>query len=258
MEEEERLLYGKHETASTRRITTPRHLLERRGFTSYLIAIHVFLVFSLFANIYLGSQIRAPPPRLTVFPDLRRLQTVIQAERPIEGIRNSAFDGPPGDTSSGTWDSLLQNFYIRASTSEVLEAGFDPSVPVRLKDGDYLTSLGVYQELHCLNQLRSLLYNQTPIHESSHQPISGKEFDSYHDHLDWCIEVLRISVTCDPDLSLYTYTWPKEKGFEALNAHAQGEGRCVDWNQIEEWATRQSVGLTPEVVVPEKVETGHM
>lgn len=258
MEEEERLLRAKHDTIGERRDTTLRRVLTHRGLPSYLIAIHVFLFFSIFTNIYLASQIHAPLPRLTVFADLRRLPMVIQTEHPIEGVRNSAFDGPPDDTRAGAWDSLLQNFYIRASTSEVLGAGFDPSVPVRLKDGDYLASLGVYQEMHCLDQLRSLLYNRTPIHESSHQPISGPELDSYHEHLDWCIEVLRGAVSCEPDLGLYTYTWSKSNSSQALVGHARGERRCFDWSQVDEWATRLSVGLTPEVIVPGNLEAEQM
>jgi hypothetical protein len=64
---------------------------------------------------------------------------------------------------------------------------------------------------------------------------------------DHCIETLRISIMCQADLSLYTFTWrtahdnrPKSK--------SDSKRQCVNWNDIEAWSMARRVSLWPRLI----------
>ncbi|KAJ4347897.1 uncharacterized protein N0V89_009269 [Didymosphaeria variabile] len=156
------------------------------------------------------------------------------------------FQGAPSNVTREAWTALLQPFYFNASSSELSTADVPSQTAVRVKNGGYLASLGVYHELHCLNQMRNFLYLRTS------SALSASQIDYYHTHLDHCIEVLRLSSMCNADLSLYTFTWPKEENFTFLDAHSKTPRKCVDWTQVEEWSDRRKVELAPTVIMPEE------
>jgi hypothetical protein len=97
--------------------------------------------------------------------------------------------------------------------------------------------------------MRNFLYLST-----GERPLSEDEHHYYQGHLDHCIEVLRISAMCAADLSLYTFTWPKQEKFKFLDGHAKAPRKCVNWNQLEQWSLRRKISLTPTVIFPGKEE----
>jgi hypothetical protein len=95
--------------------------------------------------------------------------------------------------------------------------------------------------------LRNFLYLST-----GPSPLSEEKVNYYHSHLDHCIEVLRLSTMCNADLSLYTFTWPREQNFTFLDAHSTTPRKCVDWRQVEEWSVARKVELAPTVILPDE------
>ncbi|KAF2119245.1 hypothetical protein BDV96DRAFT_642282 [Lophiotrema nucula] len=215
----------------------------------YQVLLHLVLVLSIAVNVLQALHHTTFVERLTIFPELKRLQQVVKNEHPEHGETFSAFQGPPSTLTAHAWNTLLQPFYFNATENEVSAGGLSPNVSVRVKDGGFLASLGVYHELHCLNQLRNFIYTHTG-------PPSFAENDmAYHGHLDHCIEVLRLSVMCAADLSFYTFTWPKEENFTFLDAHSKSPRKCVDWEQIQDWSTGRKISLTPTVLYPDEEES---
>ncbi|KAF1973173.1 hypothetical protein BU23DRAFT_465640 [Bimuria novae-zelandiae CBS 107.79] len=159
---------------------------------------------------------------------------------------HSEFQGPPNNVTGAAWTALLQPFYFNISVDELSTADVSPSTAIQVKDGGFLASLGVYHELHCLNQLRNFLYL-----DSAPENLRAKGSSYWHSHLDHCIEVLRLSAMCNADLSLYTFTWPEKEKSDFLDAHSKTPRKCVDWSQVEGWSMRRKVSLTPTVVIPQ-------
>lgn len=239
-EEEERLL-GEPDPKKLNRLRNSKI----RWMVSYSTVLHCLLVISILGNLIQYMRLPISSERLTIFSDLRNLPTVVKNEHPEHGVANSEFDGPPSNTSARAWTNLLQPFYFNISKSEVLSAGSSPEISVRVKEGGYLASLAVYHEIHCLNQLRNFLYVRTDPERSSEH-----DGEYWKGHLGHCIEVLRLSVMCSADLSLYTFTWPQRQHFTFLDAHSRSPRKCVDWNQLEAWSMKRRISLTPTVIYP--------
>ncbi|KAL5430551.1 hypothetical protein PMIN05_010143 [Paraphaeosphaeria minitans] len=178
-------------------------------------------------------------------PELQKLQHRIKTHHAEHGVKNSDYQGVPSNVTAAAWTALLQPFFFNASASGLSAASVSPADAVRDKQSGYLASLGVYHELHCLNQLRNLLYLGT-----GPAALSSEQITYYHSHLDHCIEAIRLSSTCNADLSLYTFTWPREEDFTFLDAHSKTPRKCVDWGQVEKWSMERKVELALTVMKP--------
>ncbi|KAF2443855.1 hypothetical protein P171DRAFT_474012 [Karstenula rhodostoma CBS 690.94] len=220
----------------------------RRTFSSphFTFVILILLLVSVITNIFQFLQPNTSSFQSSTFPGLQNLKHQINTHHAEHGVKNSDYQGAPSNATAAAWTTLLQPFYFNVSASELSAADVSPTNAVRVKQGGYLASLGVYHELHCLNQFRNFLYLST-----DPSPLSAEQITYYRSHLDHCIETLRLSAMCNADLSLYTFTWPREENFTFLDAHSKTPRTCVDWGQVEAWSVGRKVGLAPTVIKPE-------
>ncbi|KAF2726647.1 hypothetical protein EJ04DRAFT_452917, partial [Polyplosphaeria fusca] len=139
--------------------------------------------------------------------------------------------------------------FFNATAEEVAVNGFSIVDSVKVQNGGYVAVLGVYHQLHCLNQIRNFLYLRAS--GATDKPLSDEQLGNNHHHIEHCIEDLRVSAMCTADLRLYTFTWPKEENFTFLDAHTNTPRKCVDWTQLEQWSLRRKISLTPTLIVPD-------
>lgn len=68
------------------------------------------------------------------------------------------------------------------------------------------------------------------------------------EHKNHCVEELRQSLMCQPDLNIYTYHWVKAT--DAPYGNLFTPHKCVDWMALNEWTTeriiKESSGMKPE------------
>jgi hypothetical protein len=100
-------------------------------------------------------------------PELRSLRHIIKKEHATNHTRFSAYSGPPNEANIAAWEHLLQRkalkiflcssmvtldaaLYFNATKEELIAVGVSPESAVKVKDGGYVASLGVYHEMHCL------------------------------------------------------------------------------------------------------------
>jgi hypothetical protein len=94
-------------------------------------------------------------------------------------------------------------------TKQQWEAVNNYDYPVLLdKDhgtGQYLASIDVFHQLHCVDILRKSLYRE---YYNKHEEafISTPE-SVVQEHLEHCVEMLRQTIMCHGDTSLLTYNW---------------------------------------------------
>ncbi|ORY19202.1 hypothetical protein BCR34DRAFT_552734 [Clohesyomyces aquaticus] len=179
----------------------------------------------------------------SIFRELCNLRVVTTHEHATNHTEYSAYSGPPDTANAAAWTHLMQPLYFNASEEELLSAGASPADSVRVKNGGYIASLGVYHELHCLVKMRNFLY----LHRHS-QNFSSENLEYWYDHLDHCIELLRISSMCTPDLSVYSFTWPSNQNASFLDAHSYMPRNCIDWRQLEAYTWKRRIGLTPTLL----------
>ncbi|KAF2278034.1 uncharacterized protein EI97DRAFT_432118 [Westerdykella ornata] len=244
-EAEESLLETQRERTNARTHSKRRHLHTIRQHPCvaiYIFLLHVMILILLFKDVF-SALSKAGREPFIIFPELRSLRHVLKVVHATNHSEYSRFSGPPSASNAAAWEHLLQPLYFNASEAELLAAGSSPATAVKVKNGGYIAALGAYHEIHCLNRLRYFLYSR---HDAEN--MTREEEDMVTDHLDHCIEVLRISVMCTGDLSLYTFTWPENPKAKFLDAHSTSPRKCVDWDQLESYAWKRKVGLAPTLI----------
>ena len=131
-------------------------------FYAYLSLIHIVLALSLLGNLYQTLTSRTQDGAISIFPELRHLGKVTKNEHATNHKAYTNYSGPPNDANAAAWKQLLQPLYFNISYTEIQAAGASPADSVRVKEGGYIASLGVYHELHCLNKMRYFLYTPPP------------------------------------------------------------------------------------------------
>ncbi|MCJ1261207.1 hypothetical protein MMC22_001071 [Lobaria immixta] len=135
-------------------------------------------------------------------------------------MHESPYVGPPSLKIDGAWSDLMGNMTIRVTESELARNG---QMSVRLPNGGYLAWLGVFYQLHCVKMLRQLNYR-----DHYHPNLTTKEQRDWQVHADHCIELLRASAMCHPDISsLTTFVWDKSE--KPMLSTERPLHRCVDW-----------------------------
>lgn len=157
-------------------------------------------------------------------------------------IVDNPFAGPPRQELDDAWHHLLQNDNIRVP-KDYLDARNLTSVYT--KDGsDAIASLSVYHSLHCLKKVKKMLYKEYYHALKSEEAMAREE-----KHVDHCVEYIRESLMCQPDLSLVTFRW--------INNTAQHEDKsefyptnfdrdvhtCANWEHLDDWAGRRMFNL---------------
>ena len=77
------------------------------------------------------------------------------------------------------------------------------------------------------------------------QPSKGRSAD----FVDHCLEVLRQSVLCNADFSLYTFAWktPLDRKPQTIS---DGQKKCVRWDKLEAWVLDRAVDASVDMILP--------
>ncbi|KAF7905140.1 uncharacterized protein EAF01_005661 [Botrytis porri] len=182
----------------------------------------------------------------------------------------SPFSGNPGPAVDKAWDDLMSRINIRISEDDLRKVN---GTSIKLADGsnDYWGSIEVYHHLHCLKVIRhyiakdyypdaqkfvtepGMIYPEHIGKFNPFFPISAKvgslllsafQFqyvqlfaNSYPQRIEHCIQTLREHLMCQPDLSIYTYTW-RPNSYDP-HANDRTKHSCIDWSNFEPWSDQR-------------------
>ncbi|RYO87812.1 hypothetical protein DL764_008806 [Monosporascus ibericus] len=157
-------------------------------------------------------------------------------------IVDNPFTGDPRPQLDEAWHRLLLNDNIRVPKDYLDELNL---TSIYTKDGsEGIVSLSVYHSLHCLKKVKRMLFK-----EHYHQGKSSEAMAREAKHVDHCIEYIRESLMCQPDLSMVTFRW--------INNTAQHEDksefyptnfdvsmhRCANWEALDAWSAQRMFDL---------------
>ncbi|KAI1821802.1 hypothetical protein F4861DRAFT_541578 [Xylaria intraflava] len=118
--------------------------------------------------------------------------------------------------------------------------------------GQYLASLDVFHQLHCVDLLRKALHREYyDQHEGS---FAGAPESVVNGHLEHCVETLRQTLMCHGDISLLTYNWVEGRSMPHPNFNTVHT--CKKWDKIIEWNQKRDVtvewvdGVGQKVISP--------
>ncbi|KAI3336897.1 hypothetical protein HD806DRAFT_475104 [Xylariaceae sp. AK1471] len=209
----------------------------------YIAILHVLIATLLWALCRQAS-IPTLHPKLEVGRTWSPAQHLIEYELNDEHTNNhthyTKYSGPPSDDQDKAWDELIRPIFFNVSLEEVERA--EESVPdeiTELADGGYLAILGVYHELHCLRQLRFWLYK-----DRYYPNVTEKGSEYIHNHLDHCLETLRLTIQCHANTALYTFHWADPADIQP-STKSNSRSVCAKWEPIEAWAYSRRVAISP-------------
>ncbi|KAE8446179.1 hypothetical protein EG329_012404 [Mollisiaceae sp. DMI_Dod_QoI] len=150
----------------------------------------------------------------------------------------------PNPEADAWWDELELLRTIPITRKEVLKLGKDPEIVAKFEDaywglGDdaYMAQVDVFHQMHCLNQLRKLIY-PTYYNYSAN---TVHHADLWFVHLNHCVDVLAQNLMCTGNTDLYTLNWMETQGypFPDFNINHQ----CRDFDALVEWRKREGVDI---------------
>ncbi|KAI9733818.1 MAG: hypothetical protein M1818_007085 [Claussenomyces sp. TS43310] len=204
--------------------------------------LHLLLI-SFYTAIYLYTQIKLVKGTKQ-FQDLiyTPVKQVVEFEKKVFHITvndTNVYNMPPSPESDDAWSVLLQNMNLRLSGND-LRALNKTSVMLADGSGDYMGTLDVYHQLHCLQYIREVVHGDYyKFYKSTVSPI---------DHADHCIESLRQSVMCNPDLSVLTFNWLPD--IQGPWPEFESEHQCANWEKIDAWAGQRAFNMSePNLLV---------
>ncbi|KAI1196276.1 hypothetical protein F5X97DRAFT_334791 [Nemania serpens] len=196
-------------------------------------AVFITLLFTVPESIYSVRSHQPLPSRSGLQWEQRRFPT---------NIVDNPFTGIPRDELDAAWHDLLHNDNIRVPKDYLDERNLNS---VYTKDGsEGIASLSVYHSLHCLKKVKKMLFKEYYHANKSEEAMAREE-----KHVDHCVEYIRESLMCQPDLSMVTFRW--------INNTAQHEDKsafyptnfdsdmhtCAKWQHLDSWAGERMFNL---------------
>lgn len=207
-----------------------RPFLSLRNFL--VIQLGVFALYSLGLFVVVGKQGAncKNAPGLMYSPALGAIQMQRQVLHNSLGTMNP-FKGPPGPEQVEAWESLLTNTNIRLTAEEVERMNVT-SVQLADGSGDYLASLDVYHELHCVKYIHHYIHGDY-YNEPTAVPAEM--------HVDHCLDTIRKFIMCRADVAMQTLYWTDEQRTPAHNFETEHE--CLNWEALDAWAASRMVDI---------------
>ncbi|KAM3065670.1 hypothetical protein ACMFMG_011378 [Clarireedia jacksonii] len=143
---------------------------------------------------------------------------------------NDLYMGKPSDESEQAWNYLIHpnrgQHGIRLLREEATRLNISQSI--RLTNNNLAVVLQVHHNLHCLRRLRQMFY------EDHYYPNwSEEDQQRIRAHNLHCMESLRTSTICRPDLAPLPFYW-SGNDWHQMNVNPQVERECVDWNFFQD------------------------
>ncbi|KAG9235551.1 hypothetical protein BJ875DRAFT_483106 [Amylocarpus encephaloides] len=135
---------------------------------------------------------------------------------------NSVYTGNPRKELDDAWNKLVLVEGISVTTEEA--ASLNLKSKIKLESGNQAAIMGYFHNLHCID------FIQTYIHERGIPHIL--DFIILANH---CIEVLRRSVLCQPDLSVHAIHWQDEKR-RGMTLESNSTRECVNFDAVNDFA----------------------
>ncbi|KAG0700057.1 hypothetical protein DFH29DRAFT_808109, partial [Suillus ampliporus] len=161
----------------------------------------------------------------------------------------SIYRGRPSPEINAAWDRISFDARpVRMTLEQLLRTGEKPSpVMTRYPDeygGGYMTTVEVIHQLHCIDMLRRVSWDDN--HESSGHGFHESPED-FRIHLDHCIEMLRQIIMCRGDVAMLTYDWIK--GFKDPFPNFNVRHQCRNFEKVLDWVDEHRVVIPKSKIV---------
>ncbi|KAF2266931.1 hypothetical protein CC78DRAFT_111712 [Lojkania enalia] len=208
----------------------------------------ISLVYSLLLTGYVLHPISRPNAQLPWTPAMDGKAVEYKLED-IANFPSSIYSSSPSPEVDEAWERLIQPLYYPATKEELERNGDDPDVIIRLKEGGYFATLGIYHELHCMRRMYWHLHEEHYFPNRSEAAKRGEIA-----HLRHCIELTLRTFKCTPNTALYSFHYDPKRDTEPFII-STGQRNCINWDLFHSWAKNRAVAYDPqpELLAPASV-----
>ncbi|PYI32663.1 hypothetical protein BP00DRAFT_145250 [Aspergillus indologenus CBS 114.80] len=222
-----------------------------RRFAPWLMHLCIFLSYTLVALAIVRHALQSDAshhdrnedtrPALPL-PDREGLQW--RSRRFPTNIVDNPLAGTPRPELESAWHDLLQNDNIRVPVGYLQEKSLKSVYTKDHTEG--IVSLSVYHSLHCLKKIKHMMFKEH-YYADRDEAAMAREWK----HADHCVEYIRESLMCQPDLALVTFRWINDTAqhtaapaeFYPTNFDVDTH-RCADWEALDRWAGQRAFDLS--------------
>jgi len=134
--------------------------------------------------------------------------------------------GEPNWASDEAWNKLIYPRTFRLHPNEAKRLNMSDSMRLAPDGEDFGSILGVIHNLHCIRRLRQSFYNDYYYANTSKAELAYNRVHAFH-----CLESLRTSILCYPDLNPYSYYW-SDQIYHPIAVSGKVTRQCVDWEAL--------------------------
>ncbi|KAJ7732828.1 hypothetical protein B0H16DRAFT_1580446 [Mycena metata] len=150
----------------------------------------------------------------------------------------SRYHGPPTDEVDQAWIDLYDLGMSAIPKSQAARLP-NRTEPFSAGSDTYLVSLTVFHNLHCLNMIRKSLWPERYSQAHRYDVVHGIGGDYIFDHLDHCVNSLRLALTCAADITPHIWRWNEKS--QQSTGRSNVVHTCKNWDAIHEWAERTRI-----------------
>ncbi|KAI4125971.1 MAG: hypothetical protein LQ338_003997 [Usnochroma carphineum] len=155
----------------------------------------------------------------------------------VDAWKHGTYTGSPSASSAAAWEKLQQVRGVAITPDEASTLNI-PETCLSAGNGTKATLLGVQHNLHCIRLIHQVIYPSYYYPNQTHL-----EREMLVIHAGHCLEALRQSVMCTPDLTPRGVFWEdRERSNIAVNPSVKME--CLDWMSLVGWMRRRNYTLS--------------
>ncbi|KAL8796263.1 MAG: hypothetical protein Q9195_001378 [Heterodermia aff. obscurata] len=191
---------------------------------SVLLAVTSFHAAGLTPRLNLRLNLLNTKTQPNVYSPLDPFIEYVIDKPPADSWSNDLYFGPPSNESEIAWNRLIHPHGIQIYPEEAEQ--FEELRTVQLKNGNHVFILGLYHNFHCLRRIRQTL------RADYYYPDKTPEWRR-HDlaHTGHCLEAIRTSMMCHPDLTPNRYFW-SNRTWHDLSVAPDVTRKCVNWDVL--------------------------
>ncbi|KAJ3552823.1 hypothetical protein NM688_g3950 [Phlebia brevispora] len=146
---------------------------------------------------------------------------------------SSVYSNDPSDQVDQAWHDLYARFEVLQIPKDDAMRLPNKTIPVAADPSQYIISVSVFHQLHCLDILRKVIHS-----DYYADPVTGDIGLLLHeeipDHVGHCLDFLRQGVMCAADVSPMIWYWREDR--QAMSLELGAAHTCRRWENIDQWA----------------------
>ncbi|RWA09506.1 hypothetical protein EKO27_g5598 [Xylaria grammica] len=223
---------------------SPYNAKERRHGQFIVFSLVLFVLLAIVGNALMGQLIpgmKHPDPTLRLFSPAN---DIVEYEHHVfdrsRGEDKTPFQGWPSDEIDKTWqDAYIAGMLTTVDHDTAKQLPEETErLPVPGREDEYLVTLDVFHQMHCLDIVRMALYPQR--YDKSFYLANGTIDYCKWLHVDHCIDQLRQALLCNSDVSVVYYKWSDV--VEGIRPMVNNQHTCRNYDKVLEWAKERNVG----------------